>query len=510
MKAIGFNNFRQFKEFPLLELADVTIFVGGNNAGKSTVVKAIVTVLTFLKEASFDVWRNKKAILENNLFFNKNTYAHIGTFKRALCNYAESDTISFSIIIEELHFIVDVKGDINDDNAVAAKVQRIQFTDFRSRISFDINFSANDISVHLMPNFELFEGNEDFARRYERLRSKLEEDDDSTDPRNPGTFRMFFSQYPLVMLEDSFHAEITEICERRIAAGPLISGLMMNLLDYFDDKYENIDSRCTQQQKQFVRIFPYISRLARRVDVLMRFSPVVEYLYAHSASQIVLYNSLDTSDFLVQTIHNFASLRLSSDAHACEFVRYWMTKFDIGIDFEICTIGGEAHTLNIKDFDEKKMPLADKGMGSIQLMILLLRLAIDINEKQAGKIQRNSPLTILVEEPEQNLHPKMQSLLMDFFYQVNHQYGIRFVIETHSEYLVRRSQVIVAEKKYKNSEELKEMCPIKVYYFPKNGVPRDMEFGTNGRFQNSFDPGFFDEATVSSFTLSRLERRNTQ
>ena len=508
MKAIGFNNFRQFKEFPLLQLADVTIFVGGNNAGKSTVVKAIVTVLTFLKEAPFDVWRNKKAILDNNLFFNKNSYAHIGTFKRALCNNAESDTIRFSIIIEELHFVVDVKGDINDENAVAAKVQCIQLTDFRSRISFNINFSANNISVHLKPNFDMFKENEDFARRYERLRNKLEKDDDSTDPNNSATLRMFFSQYPLVTNEDSFNAEITEICEKRIAAGPLISGLIINMLDYFDDKFESNESKDNDRQKQFVSIFPYISRLARRIDVLMRFSPVVEYLYAHSASQIVLYNSLDTSDFLVQTIHNFASLRLPSDGHAYEFVRYWMKKFNIGIDFEICTIGGEAHTLNIIDSDEKKMPLADKGMGSIQLMILLLRLAIDINEKQADKIQRNSPLTILVEEPEQNLHPKVQSLLMDFFYQVNQQYGIRFVIETHSEYLVRRSQVIVAENKYKNSEELKARCPIKVYYFPKEGVPRDMEFGINGRFQNTFDPGFFDEATVSSFTLSRLERRN--
>ena len=67
MKAIGFKNFRKFKDFPILEFGDITIFVGGNNAGKSTVVKAIVTVLTFLKEAQFDILGNKNAILDNNL-----------------------------------------------------------------------------------------------------------------------------------------------------------------------------------------------------------------------------------------------------------------------------------------------------------------------------------------------------------------------------------------------------------------------------------------------------------
>lgn len=506
MKAIGFNNFRQFKEFPLLKLADVTILVGGNNAGKSTVVKAIVTVLTYLKDASFDVWRNKNSILENNLYFNKNPFVHIGTFKRALCNYADSEIISFSIIIEELHFNVEVKGDINDENAVAAKVQRIQLIDDRSRISFDINFIENEISVHLTPNFDLFQGNEDFARRYERLKIKLDNEEILQESRTPGLFKMFFSQYPLVVNEDEYVVPITEICERRISVGPLISGIIINMSDYFDDMFEKLSKEDTKHWMQFIRILPYIYRLARRIDILLRFSPVVEYLYAHSASQIVLYNSLDTSDFLVQTIHNFANLRLSPDGPAYEFVRYWMRNFDIGYDFEICTIGGEAHTLKIKGLDGKKMPLADKGMGSIQLMILLLRLAIDISKKQAGSIQRNTPLTILVEEPEQNLHPRMQSLLMDFFYQVNHEYGIRFVIETHSEYLVRRSQVIVAENRYRDSEEIDERCPIKVYYFPKNGVPRDMEFGTNGRFKRTFDPGFFDESTVSSFTLSRLER----
>lgn len=84
MKGIGFNNFRKFKELPFLEFGNVTIFVGVNNAGKSTVVKAIVTILTFLKEARFDLLTNKDLIINPQFLFYKNPYAHIGTFKRAL------------------------------------------------------------------------------------------------------------------------------------------------------------------------------------------------------------------------------------------------------------------------------------------------------------------------------------------------------------------------------------------------------------------------------------------
>lgn len=39
MNSIGFNNFRCFASFPEMDLGDITLLVGGNNSGKSTLVK---------------------------------------------------------------------------------------------------------------------------------------------------------------------------------------------------------------------------------------------------------------------------------------------------------------------------------------------------------------------------------------------------------------------------------------------------------------------------------------
>ena len=47
MKYIGFKNFRKFEVFPNIELAPITMLVGGNNAGKSTVVKGILALSDF-------------------------------------------------------------------------------------------------------------------------------------------------------------------------------------------------------------------------------------------------------------------------------------------------------------------------------------------------------------------------------------------------------------------------------------------------------------------------------
>ena len=62
MKAIGFRNFRKFENFPVIDMGDITIFVGGNNSGKSTTVKAIISVLTFLRNARFNASGNAKVL----------------------------------------------------------------------------------------------------------------------------------------------------------------------------------------------------------------------------------------------------------------------------------------------------------------------------------------------------------------------------------------------------------------------------------------------------------------
>ena len=49
MNKIGFKNFRKFQDFPAIDLGDITILVGGNNAGKSTLVKAMLLMRDFLK-----------------------------------------------------------------------------------------------------------------------------------------------------------------------------------------------------------------------------------------------------------------------------------------------------------------------------------------------------------------------------------------------------------------------------------------------------------------------------
>ena len=69
-------------------------------------------------------------------------------------------------------------------------------------------------------------------------------------------------------------------------------------------------------------------------------------------------------------------------------------------------------------------------------------------------------------------------------------------------------QVIFAQeikKEEADEDEINEW--IKVYFFPEDAHPYLMTFLSNGRFENSFGSGFFDEAGRLNRDLNKVERQ---
>ncbi|WP_312716759.1 AAA family ATPase, partial [Sphingobacterium multivorum] len=117
------------------------------------------------------------------------------------------------------------------------------------------------------------------------------------------------------------------------------------------------------------------------------------------------------------------------------------------------------------------------------------------------------PSLLLIEEPETNLHPKWQSLLAEMFYEANKKFNIQFVIETHSEYLIRNFQNLVASAALSAGN-------IKLFYL------RNIKAASSGNIQvenvvvesdgginyEVFDNGFFDESTNLQLSLLNIRR----
>ena len=106
----------------------------------------------------------------------------------------------------------------------------------------------------------------------------------------------------------------------------------------------------------------------------------------------------------------------------------------------------------------------------------------------------NSSLLIL-EEPEANLHPDFQSKLADVIVSAGKKFNIQFIVETHSEYFIRKLQYLTAKK-----DILPEHTVIYYFYNPTD-IPKgesqvnEINITPNGGLTDSFGTGFFDEAT---------------
>lgn len=505
MRQIGFNNFRKFESFPVMDFSPITILVGENNAGKSTVVKAILSTLEFLSSQYFQMEKeeNDKAVLEHQFFFNKSYFAHIGTFARALYNRAKNDVITFSLTESNVKFEIEIAGNRNDEEAISGKIQKISMNILKWNIDLTFDFLKNDIQAI-------------FHQEPSPLYRPIEDDDIISIGRKSDKKELekYFKRVPA---NAELHASITG--RTGMIGGPLIGWLLERFSSRVgatisEKEIENID----REKIKFKDVsLEMMSFLKKNRDILLRYGLIgmpyslymgnnaVEYIYAHAVTQTVIYSAKDTNDYFVKTIHEFANCRIQEGTKIHRFITKWMKVFNIGYNYDINSVGGEAHVVKILDKEGFPVNLADKGMGSIQLMVLLFRLATKMADRMRPTNRTGS--TIIVEEPEQNLHPLLQSKLADLFFELNKTYRFNFIIETHSEYLVRRSQVIVAnEYKKAESKTKKWNNPFKVYYFPASGCPYDMEYAIDGYFEKPFGKGFFNVSSELSLDLDRVEQ----
>ena len=230
---------------------------------------------------------------------------------------------------------------------------------------------------------------------------------------------------------------------------------------------------------------------------------------------------LESNDEFTELLKKYVEAKRCLDKEADyvpnTFMDKWTKAFGFGerISINVDDEGlGITLRLHKNEADEKGMLLADNGYGITQIFAILLNIEVAIMSRKSLKyyedkniewnakiLKKYSEPTIAIEEPEIHLHPRYQSLLAELFYDAYKTYGIHFIIETHSEYLIRKSQVIVAGLKYSSNKEAEETCPFRTYYMPNNSKPYSLGYRKDGKFAEEFGSGFYDEATNLAFDI---------
>jgi len=501
MSKIGFQNFRRFIDFKPLEYRDITFLVGRNNAGKSTMVKALLLVNDFLKSKSIKSFSFGNNILEDT---------NIVTFDRAKSFYAKDDFISFNYQID--NFIIDIKISGLKD-ATTADVHLFSIKDIVK--GYEIKFEPNNAQLTILavpkssPDTEtnLESTIDTLKEQLKTARKDLKAIDESKDPTDYITKRSIVDDIEkkikklkeLKKTQESGNSvfSVSTHIELNNSVPKIFEDFTAEMLANYSIKFNEVQSG-KKQTKEFGNLKGFKDEVFNIEKSFNSFISIIEsfkiiYLGANPAKQSALFSIRDKNNALAQSIHEFYQLRLNKGELAYEFVEKWMKKFEVGESFTIKIYAGESYEVKIK-INGHDVHLADMGMGSIQAMLLIFRLASIIHKTNENDIKP----TVIIEEPELNLHPKLQNLLTDLFLEVREKYYIKFLIETHSEYIIRKTQLFVKDNEYEIGPNENPLC---VIYFDNEIGPYGMNYRSDGVFIQDFGTGFFDVSSRQALQL---------
>lgn len=146
----------------------------------------------------------------------------------------------------------------------------------------------------------------------------------------------------------------------------------------------------------------------------------------------------------------------------------------------------------------KDVALADLGFGFSQLIPIVLKII--------NTVESNSEI-LIIEEPEANLHPNLQSKLADIFALTVKTFPrLNLIIETHSEYLIRKLQYLTAKGDISPDDTSIYYFNADKYVSPQEPKVKQIEIRENGNLSDTFGPGFYDETTRLQFDLMKLNQ----
>lgn len=508
------KNFRSFGEDGAdFELAPITVLTGCNSSGKSSMVKALV--LLSEKEKGHD--GNNREIIN---FSSKQLC--LGGYK-AVAHEDKKITFSYRIwsdvlqeeVIVTKSFSANKRDALNQGFMTQLTLEKLDGTLIYQDSTTNPKYNTDAIKNNLLRLYA--------ARCYERLllHVKLKEKDfhsplnlDSETALNAANDKLKaagITKEEAILLFNSVNKKWFDFLKEElfIDYGPN-SRLLEN--DFKNNDWWEGSS------------YRFIDLI---VDNLCSPSFTQNILYVNSASaQIARLYSTEDENKMCVAIRNYNKRRRISyeddtAPHPLSykpgyFMNKWIKKFGIGESIEINgTDEGLGLIIFLNDGQNKRL-LADEGYGITQLISLLLQIDnciplvghweyeayLENDRIEDRNVFYYLPQYICVEEPEVHLHPKYQSLLAEMFVEANQEYNIRFIIETHSEYLIRKLQVMVADK-----ENGLTSNDVSLNYVEKdeNGVShnRQIKILDDGGLSDSFGPGFYDEADTLAIQLFR-------
>jgi predicted ATPase len=168
-------------------------------------------------------------------------------------------------------------------------------------------------------------------------------------------------------------------------------------------------------------------------------------------------------------------------------VRVWLERMGLADQLKTDMTSKVGYQLTVRPAGVKKnLDLTSLGVGVSQVLPTIVMALLAPKDS-----------VLIFEQPEVHLHPKVQSVLGDFFLGII-DCGKQCIVETHSEHLINRIRRRIAE-----SSDEKIQQQLGIYFVElKNGVSqfRSVKMNEYGAIVD-WPAGFFDEVEEESAIL---------
>jgi energy-coupling factor transporter ATP-binding protein EcfA2 len=564
MQRITLNNFRVFGPTASFDLAQVTVLTGKNNSGKSSLIKSFLVLGDYLDSKDQTVLRldgpsaGKHRITSYDTLMNR--------------YYSESNNVVLGYTNGEFEFEYEFDEHIDQTKVSLSKftmranalkeelvLQRIS----RARGVFELSVSQNFIDFLTADPIEkariLNDGQ--YERELAQAKKELQFFSDGAERvmNEDGEMEYISGQWlkpgdfpginPGIIGErQQLQKRIREL-QRMVGVAKTNAGIFfreevslhaegLSSLTITDLLQEALASYIRADENRKVKRFKFqdssserrlLLDFRQRVAELMVFTPF--HLGPNRTHQARLFIPQQGSSEIGSVAKAFVQAMVSFELEAGAppvttadmFLRSWLKKFGIGEQVIVTAVEDTGYTITvIVDNSIGPVSLADLGFGPGQLLAILMQTATVIQILETRAAMRGNkhfaPALVLIEEPEANLHPMLQSLLAEMFLQLANDFHLLVIIETHSEYMLRKMQILVATEKYATDDIILHYldrtrsigadgkADVDIVHFDMNN--RRISIMPDGKLSEAFGPGFFDEAGEEALALHRLQRKN--
>lgn len=488
LTAFSVKNFKCIRDSGKIEVKPLTIFIGPNNSGKSSLLQFLLVLKqtveatdtespfsTHKREGYVDVggyedyiFKNEKdSSLSFKLYFNGKTTIETETVIRYKKDEVYVD--SFAVDLDGKTIKINSKGEIEQnliDERLLSETPKIPSG----------GETARD-QIYKYRTSEIFEVFQSFFKKEQLFRRVKFYYIPFGFPHNiPFYLRNIYSKELLKKKRSEVHESSLTRYETKDEEKK-ISEYLANI-EKFSNSMENL------------QFFPH--DLSTTFKNLFYVGPLREYpqrYYFISGEKPIHVGT--RGERAVEVLH--VTTRTSKDVF--KKINFWFRKLGFG-EVSIKPLTESLYTLLVthptirktikKGHQDLEVNIASVGFGASQILPVIVE----------GFYAPENAI-IIIEQPEIHLHPRLQAEMGDLLIDIA-KTGKRLIIETHSEHLLLRIQRKIAEGSIPKED-------VAVYYFElkEDGAEiTELQLDEFGRFTN-WPAGFFEEDLVEAYEHSK-------